>query len=87
MTPSTEISRKILLIISKAPGDTRKQKANQMESNVLVAIFNLAEKTNSLTWQQFYKVECLSVYNVDGSMRKTQKSKLLEDFMAMGRKL
>ena len=25
--------------------------------------------------------ECLSVYNVDGSMRKTQKSKLLEKFL------
>ena len=30
--------------ISKAPGDTMKQKANQMESNGQVAIFNLAEK-------------------------------------------
>ena len=25
--------------------------------------------------------ECLSVYNVDGSMRKTQRSKLLEKFL------
>ena len=38
--------------ISKAPGDTMKQKASQMESNGLVAIFNLAEKNTSLTWQQ-----------------------------------
>ena len=37
--------------ISKAPSDTMKQKANQMESNGLVAIFNLAEK-KSLTLQQ-----------------------------------
>ena len=70
---------------SKAPGDTMKQKANLMESNGLVAIFNLAEKNKLIDLatilQNRVTEECLSVYNVDGSMRKTKKSKLLEKFL------
>ena len=62
-----------------------KQKANEMESNGLVAIFNLAEKYKLIDLatilQSRVTEECLSVYNVDASMRKTQKSKLLEKYL------
>ena len=71
--------------VPKTSGDNMRQKANQMEKNGLISIVNLAEtsKLIDLTELLQYRItdECLSVFNVDGSMRKTQKSKLLERFV------
>ena len=68
--------------VPKASGENMKQNANQMEKNGLISIFNLAEKSNLIDFAELlqYRItaECLSVFNVDRSMRKTQKSKLLE---------
>ena len=57
---------------------------SQMESAGLAAVIELAEGTGALTLEHIleHRVtdECLSLYNVDGSMRKTTKCKLLDYF-------
>ena len=59
-------------------------KVAQMERQGLTALVDLAEKTGVLTLERALEgrvtEECLSMYNVDGSMRKTVKSKMLEQF-------
>ena len=59
-------------------------KVAQMERQGLTALVDLAEKTGVLTLERAFEEigteECLSMYNVDGSMRKTAKSKMLEQF-------
>ena len=52
-----------------------------MEGAGLVSVIQLAEGTGALTLENIkYRVteECLSIFNVDGSIRHTTKSKLLE---------
>ena len=69
--------------VSKAEG-TGREKANQMEKDGLVAIFNLVDKSDIIDSSELFKYritsECLSAFNSDGSMRKTQKSKILTKF-------
>ena len=66
--------------VSKAEG-TGREKANQMEKDGLVAIFNLVDKSDIIDSSELFKYritsECLDAFNSDGSMRKTQKSKIL----------
>ena len=67
--------------VQQVPGG-KKEKANQMEKDRLISIFNLAEKNNlidlvELFWNRV-TYECLATFNFDSSMRKTQKSKALE---------
>ncbi|KAG1654985.1 hypothetical protein GQR58_024759 [Nymphon striatum] len=54
----------------------------QMESAGLAAIIELAEGTGALTLEEIMEnrvtEECLSIFNVDGSLRHTAKSKLFE---------
>ena len=60
----------------------KKEKANTMEREGLLSIFNLAEESNLIDLVQLMgnriTNECLSVFNFDGSMRKNQKSKALQ---------
>ena len=55
-----------------------------MEKNGLAALVDLAEGSGVIKLESALEgrvtEECLSVYNVDGSMRKTSKSKLLQLF-------
>ena len=57
-------------------------KVAQMERQGLTALVDLAEKTGVLTLERALEgrvtEECLSMYTVDGTMRKTVKSKMLE---------
>ena len=59
-----------------------KGKANQMEKDGLISIFNLLKKSNLIDLVELFCnriiYECLANFKVDGSMRKTQKSKALE---------
>ncbi len=59
-------------------------KVAQMERSGLAALLELVERSGiiqlELALQGRVTEECLSLYNVDGSMRKTAKSKLLEMF-------
>ena len=59
-------------------------KVAQMERSGLVALVELVEGSGMLQLEEALDgrvtEECLSVYNVDGSMRKTAKSKLLDLF-------
>ncbi|KAG1648975.1 hypothetical protein GQR58_029417 [Nymphon striatum] len=54
----------------------------QMESAGLAAVIELAEGTGALTLEEIMEnrvtEECLSIFNVDGSLRHTAKSKLFE---------
>ena len=60
----------------------KKKKANQMEKDGLISIFNLAEKSNLIDLVELFcnrvAYECLAMFNFDGSMQKPQKSKALE---------
>ena len=55
-----------------------------MEKQGLNALVDLAERTGVLTLESALEgrvtEECLSMYNIDGSMWKIMKSKLLEQF-------
>ena len=66
------------------PNGGVKEKANQMEKEGLLSIFNLAEKSKLIDLGELFRhrvtSECLGAFNFDGSMRKTQKSKTLETF-------
>ena len=60
-------------------------KVAQMERSGLAALLELVDGSGMIdhlesviSWR--VTEECLSLYNVDGSMRKTAKSKLLERF-------
>ena len=59
-------------------------KVAQMEKAGLAALIDLAEGSGMVQLESVLEnrvtEECLSLYNVDGSMRKTAKSKLLEMF-------
>lgn len=59
-------------------------KVAQMEKSGLAALVQLAEKSGmihlEIALESRVTEECLSLFNVDGSMRKTAKSKLLELF-------
>ena len=54
----------------------------QMEGAGLASVIQLAEGSGALTLENIVKYrvteECLSIFNVDGSIRHTTKSKLLE---------
>ena len=67
--------------LQQRPGGKR-EKANQMERDGLLSILNLAEKNNIIDLVELLRnritYECLSVFNSDGSMRKNQKSKVLD---------
>ena len=54
-----------------------------MEKCGLAALLSLADNVFSLETLLEGKVtdECLSMFNIDGSMRKTSKSKILQGFV------
>ena len=58
--------------------------ATQMEKYGLAALMDFAENRGMISLEMLLErrvtEECLSMYNVDGSMRKTAKSKLLQSF-------
>ena len=59
-------------------------KVAQMERSGLAALVDLAQESGMIQLESALErrvtEECLSMYNVDGSMRKTSKSKLLQLF-------
>ena len=58
---------------------------DQMEKNGLATLMDFAEKNNLIDLENLLgsriTEECLSMYNVDGSMRKTAKSKIMQCFV------
>jgi len=63
--------------------DKRPAKSEEMENKAMASIIAMAEKHNKkfvLADVMEYRVtdECLPIFNINGTMRKTQKSKLIE---------
>ena len=63
-------------------GATMKGKAQEMERVALASVIELVDKSGALKLEDVLEhrvtEECLSIFNVNGTMRKTQKSKLLQ---------
>ena len=63
-------------------GATMKGKAQEMERVALASVIELVDKSGALKLEEELEhrvtEECLSIFNVNGTMRKTQKSKLLQ---------
>lgn len=68
--------------VNKATGEDLKVKQGEMESRALAAVVNLVDVSNLLSLSEVMKhrltEECLTLFNVNGTFRKTQKSKLLQ---------
>ncbi len=66
---------------NKATGDDWKVKQGEMESWALAAVVNLVDISGLLSLSEVMKhhltEECLTLFNVNGTFRKTHKSKLL----------
>ena len=66
----------------KPSGENSKQRVGEMERGALAAIVDLVEISNLVDLTQIMKhritAECLPIFNVNGTFRKVQKSKLLE---------
>ena len=69
--------------ISKVTGENLKLKQGEMESRALAAVVNLVDISGLLSLSEVLKYrlaeECLALFNVNGTFRKTQKSKLLQN--------
>ena len=63
-------------------GTTGKEKAQEMERDALATVLELVDKSGALdlkdVLQHRVTQECLPIFNVNGTMRKTQKSKLMQ---------
>ena len=74
------------LILATTPGNVTKTCSNavQMERNVLARVIDLAKKNDviapELELVKRISKERLTIFNVDGFMIKTAKSKLLQSF-------
>jgi len=68
--------------VKKAVGEMLKGKTDEMESKAMASALVLVENSGTLKLEDVltHRVtgECLSIFNVNGSMRKVQKSKLQE---------
>ena len=78
------IKRNSLLTFSllKVSGEALKMKQGEMESRVLTSVVSLVDVSGLLSLPEFMKhrisEECLTLFNANGTFRKTQKSKLLQ---------
>jgi hypothetical protein len=72
------------MAIPKATGENFKVRAGEMEGTAMAAVISLAEKGGLVDLptilQHRVTHECLSIFNVNGTYRKAQKSKLVEKF-------
>ena len=81
------LSRNNRLNLASTPVQVASKISNvdQMEKNGLATLMDFAEKNSLIDLETFLEgritEECLSLYNVDGSMRKTAKSKVLQGFV------
>ena len=68
--------------VSKSTGEILKVKQGEMESKALASVVNLVDISGMLLLSEVMKHrvsdECLALFNVNGTFRKTQKSKLLQ---------
>ena len=68
-------------IVETTGGESATKKVEDMERQALACVVNLAEESGGVHLEDIlqYRVteECLSLFNSNGTMRKTQKSKLL----------
>ena len=66
--------------LKKADGENLKGKTEEMEHNTLASVLGLVETSGALKLQEVLQhrvtAECLSIFNVNGTIRKAQKSKL-----------
>ena len=66
--------------LKKADGDNLKGKTKEMERKALVSVLGLVETSGALKLEEVLQhcvtAECLSIFNVNGTIRKAQKSKL-----------
>lgn len=80
------IKRHTSLTFAKAPasktGEVLKVKQGEMENRALASVVNLVDVSSlmSLSYVTKYRIteECLTIFNVNGTFRKTQKSKILQ---------
>ena len=67
---------------SKATGENIRLKQGEMESKALASVVNFVDVSGLVSLSEVMKYhlteECLSLFNVNGTFRKTQKRKLLE---------
>jgi len=68
--------------LKKVSGDTLKMKQGEIESTALASVVNLVDVSGLLSLTKLMKhrisEECLTLFNVNGTFRKTQKSKLVQ---------
>ena len=68
----------------KANSECLKGKTEEMESKAMSSVLELVEKSGALKLEDVlqHRVtrECLSIFNANGTIRKVQKSKLLDKF-------
>ena len=68
--------------LRKVSGEALKIKQGEMESRVLASVVNLVDVSGLMSLSELMKhcisEECLTLFNADGTFRKTQKSKLLQ---------
>ena len=68
--------------LRKASGEALKMKQGEMESRALASVVNLVDFSGLLSLPELMKhrisEECLTLFNANGTFRKTQKSKLLQ---------
>ena len=68
--------------LKKADSEVTKGRTEEMESKALASVLMLVEKNGTIKLEDVLKHrvtgECLSIFNVNGTMRKVQKSKLQE---------
>ena len=68
--------------VSKTTGENFETKQGEMESKALASLVNLVEVSGLVSLSDIMKhhltEECQTLFNVNGTFRKTQKSKLLQ---------
>ena len=68
--------------LKKTDGDNLKRRTEEMETKVIASVLALVEKSGALKIEDVLQhrliIECLSIFNANGTMRKVQKSKLQE---------
>ena len=68
--------------LRKVSGEALKIKQGEMENRALASVVNLVDVSGLLSLPELMKhrvsEECLTLFNANGTFRKTQKSKLLQ---------
>ena len=68
--------------LKKTDGDNLKRRTEEMETKVIASVLALVEKSGALKIEDVLQhrliIECLSIFNANGTMLKVQKSKLQE---------